>query len=253
MGSDIPVFYSWTGPFMDSVVSFISAYFPIFLVGAVFGTLMNASGAALTIAHFISDKMGEKRAIIAVIIASFLLTYGGISVFVVVFAVLPIARTIFIKSNYPQRLLPSAICAGCLPAYVAPGSAQFINAIPIPVFNTTIYSGLVIGIVGTAVWLLFAVWYMSAKIKNAKIKGEGYGTEVSNDCNLETGKVTLAFIPILIVIIGNAFLTYFFQIDEVVDYYRDFGGVQGTWAILISIAIAIVVTICIYWNTFKSD
>ncbi|HFO2954990.1 TPA: GntP family permease, partial [Escherichia coli] len=101
MGSDIPVFYSWTGPFMDSVVSFISAYFPIFLVGAVFGTLMNASGAALTIAHFISDKMGEKRAIIAVIIASFLLTYGGISVFVVVFAVLPIARTIFIKSNYP--------------------------------------------------------------------------------------------------------------------------------------------------------
>ncbi|EER8078555.1 GntP family permease [Escherichia coli] len=253
MGSDIPVFYSWTGPFMDSVVSFISAYFPIFLVGAVFGTLMNASGAALTIAHFISDKMGEKRAIIAVIIASFLLTYGGISVFVVVFAVLPIARTIFIKSNYPQRLLPSAICAGCLPAYVAPGSAQFINAIPIPVFNTTIYSGLVIGIVGTAVWLLFAVWYMSAKIKNAKIKGEGYGTEVSNDCNLETGKVTLAFIPILIVIIGNAFLTYFFQIDEVVDYYRDFGGIQGTWAILISIAIAIVVTICIYWNTFKSD
>lgn len=96
-------------------------------------------------------------------------------------------------------------------------------------FNTTIYSGLVIGIVGTAVWLLFAVWYMSAKIKNAKIKGEGYGTEVSNDCNLETGKVTLAFIPILIVIIGNAFLTYFSRltkwliITEILEVFREHG------------------------------
>ena len=65
LGSEIPVLYSWTGPFMQSVVGFVAAYFPIFLVGAIFGTLMNASGAALTIAQFISQAMGPQKAILA--------------------------------------------------------------------------------------------------------------------------------------------------------------------------------------------
>lgn len=246
LGSDIPVLSSWTGPFMQSVVGFVAAYFPIFLVGAIFGTLMNASGAALTIAQFISQVMGPKRAILAVILASFLLTFGGVSVFVVVFAVLPIARTIFINSNYPRRLLPSAICAGCLPAYVAPGSAQFINTIPIPIFKTTIYSGMGIGILGTLIWLVIGVWYMTYLVQRAKSRGEGYGEETDGEKIVTQGNILVALTPILIVIIGNIFFTHYFQLEHVIQHYAGFGGVQGIWSITISLCIAIVVTLLLY-------
>lgn len=246
LGSEIPVIYSWTGPFMQSVVGFVAAYFPIFLVGAIFGTLMNASGAALTIAQFISQAMGPQKAILAVILASFLLTYGGVSVFVVVFAVLPIARTIFINSNYPRRLLPSAICAGCLPAYVAPGSAQFINTIPIPIFKTTIYSGMDIGIIGTLVWLIIGVWYMTRLVRQAKSQGEGYGEGQEGEKTIAQGNILVAMTPIAIVIFGNILLTQYFELDHVIQHYASVGGIQGIWAITVSLCIAIVVTLVLY-------
>ncbi|HBT4573103.1 TPA: GntP family permease [Klebsiella pneumoniae] len=246
LGSDIPVLYSWTGPFMQSVVGFVAAYFPIFLVGAIFGTLMNASGAALTIAQFISQIMGPKKAILAVILASFLLTYGGVSVFVVVFAVLPIARTIFINSDYPRRLLPSAICAGCLPAYVSPGSAQFINTIPIPIFKTTIYSGMDVGIIGTIVWLVIGVWYMTRLVKRAKDKGEGYGEGQESEKLSSQGNIFVAITPVAIVIVGNILLTKYFELDYVINHYAGFGGVQGIWAITVSLCVAIIVTLFLY-------
>lgn len=248
LGSDIPVLYSWTGPFMESVVGFVAEYFPIFLVGAIFGTLMNVSGAAITIAQFISELMGPKKAILAVILASFLLTYGGISVFVVVFAVLPIARTIFINSDYPRRLLPSAICAGCLPAYVAPGSAQFINTIPIPIFKTTIYSGLDVGLIGTIIWMGIGIWYMSSLVRNAQKSGEGYGEGGEIKDTYTQGNIFVAMTPILIVIIGNVLLTQYFQLKHVTDSYTEFGGIKGTWAIIISICIAIIATLILYYK-----
>jgi len=246
LGSDIPVLYSWTGPFMDSVVGFVAAYFPIFLVGAIFGTLMNASGAALTIAQFISQAMGPQKAILAVILASFLLTFGGVSVFVVVFAVLPIARTIFINSDYPRRLLPSAICAGCLPAYVAPGSAQFINTIPIPIFKTTIYSGMGIGILGTLIWLVVGIWYMTHLVQRAKNKGEGYGGEKNNEEVASRGNILVAITPITIVIVGNILLTKYFEMEHIIQYYSGFDGIKGIWPITISLCIAIVTTLVLY-------
>lgn len=254
-GTHLPVMESWTEPFMASAAGFVKAYFPVFLVGAIFGAVMNASGAALIVAKFISEKMGEERAMLAVIVASFFLTYGGISVFVVVFAVLPIAEAIFVRSQFPRHILPSAICAGALPAYVAPGSAQFINTIPIVNFGTNIYSGMVIGTIGVVIWLVLGIIYMNRLVKKAKENGEGYGEctkyaeEKSDDVE---GSTVLAFAPIALVVIGNFLLTKYYESPSAVEYYSQFSGVNGTWAIIISLTLATLFAIAVHWKQFSN-
>lgn len=253
-GSDLPIMEAWTEPFMEGAAGFVKAYFPVFLVGAIFGAVMNASGAALVVAKFISEKMGEERAMLAVIVASFLLTYGGISVFVVVFAVLPIAEAIFVRSQFPRHMLPSAICAGALPAYVAPGSAQFINTIPIVNFGTNIYSGMVIGAIGVVIWLFLGVIYMSGLIKKAKANGEGYGVildDSNKDSNVE-GNAFLAFAPIGFVVVGNFLLTKYYESEAAAEYYAQYSGVNGTWAIIISLTAATLFAIVLHWNNFSN-
>ena len=89
MSGEIPALYALSSVFMPAAAGYIKAYFPVFLAGAVFGKLMGVTGAATSIAHFISEKFGKKHAIAAVIVATSLLTYGGVSLFVVVFAIYP--------------------------------------------------------------------------------------------------------------------------------------------------------------------
>lgn len=246
--ADVPIMEAWTGPFMVGTAGFVKAYFPVFLVGAIFGAVMNASGAALVIAKFISEKMGKERAMLAVIVASFLLTYGGISVFVVVFAVLPIAEAIFVRNQFPRHILPSAISAGALPAYVAPGSAQFINTIPIVSFNTNIYSGAMIGTIGVAIWLVLGVMYMNRLVIKAKDNGEGYGAEIKNQHVDINGNAALAFAPIVLVVVGNFMLTKFYETPSTIEFYSKFSGVNGTWAIIISLTLATLLAVAIHWK-----
>lgn len=251
--TDLPLMPAWTGPFMEATAGFVAAYFPVFLVGAIFGTVMSATGAAIVIAHYISNKLGSKHAMFAVIFASFILTYGGISVFVVVFAMLPIANSIFIRNNIPRHLIPSAICAGGLSAYVAPGSAQFLNTIPILTLNTTIYSGALVGTIGVVIWFFLAVKHMNYLVKKAKEKGEGYGDIVDHvEQDEEQGSVLFAFLPILLVIVGNIGLTYYFSQQNVIDYYLEYGGTNGIWPITISIFFAIILAILLHWKKFKN-
>ncbi|RIQ14520.1 hypothetical protein, partial [Salmonella enterica] len=136
--------------------------------------------------------------------------------------------------------------AGCLPAYVAPGSAQFINTIPIPVFKTTIYSGMDIGIIGTLVWLVIGVWYMTRLVRQAKSKGEGYGEGLEGEKITAQGSILVAMTPVAIVIFGNILLTQYFELDHVILHYASVGGIQGIWPITVSLCIAIVVTLVLY-------
>lgn len=107
---------SYTQIFMVSLGGFVIAYFPLFLLGAVFGKLMEASGAAHIIAQGIAAALGERRAILAVVLACAVLTYGGVSLFVVAFAVYPIAQALFRRADIPRRLMPATIALGALPS-----------------------------------------------------------------------------------------------------------------------------------------
>jgi H+/gluconate symporter-like permease len=114
---------------------------------------MGVTGAATSIANYVADKFGEKRAITAVVVATALLTYGGVSLFVVVFAMYPIGATLFRRANVPKRLLPGAIALGAFTFTMTalPGSPQYLNTMPTVYFGTDIYAGPVLGIIAASI------------------------------------------------------------------------------------------------------
>ena len=107
-----PVLASYTQVFMPALGGFVVAFFPLFLLGAVFGKLMEASGSALVIAQAIVQRLGAQRAILSIVLACAVLTYGGVSLFVVAFAVYPIAAALFREADLPKRLIPGTIALG---------------------------------------------------------------------------------------------------------------------------------------------
>ncbi|MFM7864257.1 MAG: GntP family permease, partial [Planctomycetaceae bacterium] len=127
-----PLLAGYTQVFMPGVGRFIAQYFPLFLLGAVFGRLMEASGAARRIAVFITELLGTERAVLAVVLTCVVLTGGGVSLFVVVFAVQPIADYLFRRADVPRRLIPAAIALGSFTFTMTalPGTVQLPNLIP---------------------------------------------------------------------------------------------------------------------------
>ncbi|HRP97979.1 MAG TPA: GntP family permease, partial [Rhodocyclaceae bacterium] len=107
-----PLLATYTQLFMSSAGGFIVQYFPLFLLGAIFGKLVEDSGAAEAIARGIVGRLGGHRAILAVVLACAVLTYGGVSLFVVAFAVFPIAAALFRQAGIPKRLIPATIALG---------------------------------------------------------------------------------------------------------------------------------------------
>src|SRR4029077_1250925 len=80
-----PLLAHWTQTFMTSAAGFLAQFFPLFLLGAIFGKLMDDSGSVQTIARFMTEKLGPKRAMLAVVLAGAMVTYGGVSLFVAFF------------------------------------------------------------------------------------------------------------------------------------------------------------------------
>jgi len=248
---EIPALSAWTSFFMPAAASYLQKYFPVFLTGAIFGKLMGASGAARAIAHFIADKAGKKRAIAAVITATGLLVYGGVSLFVVVFAVYPIGAMLFREGDIPKRLLPAAIATGAFTFAMTalPGTPQYINTMPIPYFGTDIYAAPILGLVGALVMFLGSITWLNFRANKMKATGMGYGDHPNENLNLE-GDIPsfgLSIIPVVVVFIINFFLTnFYFKMPSVVAKYEAFGGVNGIWSVVIALSVAIVLCLVMF-------
>ena len=134
-----PMLAHWTQTFMGSAARFIMQFFPIFLLGALFGKLMEDSGSVSAIASFMSDHLGPRRAVLAVVLAGALVTYGGVSLFVAFFVLAPMAHALFRMAAIPRRLMPAAIALGTSTFTMSalPGTPAIQNAIPMPFFGTT--------------------------------------------------------------------------------------------------------------------
>ena len=132
IGGDTRLLATYTQIFMTSLGGFVAQYFPLFLLGAIFGRLMSDSGSAATIARWIVTKLGPSHALMAIVLACGILTYGGVSVFVVVFASYPVAVALFREAGTPKRLIPGAILLGGATFTLAgiPGTPSIQNAIP---------------------------------------------------------------------------------------------------------------------------
>jgi H+/gluconate symporter-like permease len=98
--------------FMGSAARFLAQFFPLFLLGAVFGKLMEDSGSVSAVADFMTHALGERRVMLAVVLAGALVTFGGVSLFVAFFVLAPMAHALFRAAAVPRRLMPAAIALG---------------------------------------------------------------------------------------------------------------------------------------------
>ena len=137
--ANAPLLGLYTQVFMSSAGGFVISFFPLFLLGAIFGRLMDDSGAAKAIAQGLVARLGGGQAILAVVLACAILTYGGVSLFVVAFAIYPIAANLFREADIPKRLIPATIALGAFTFTMTalPGTPAIQNAIPMPFFGTT--------------------------------------------------------------------------------------------------------------------
>ncbi|MEO1292457.1 MAG: GntP family permease [Pseudomonadota bacterium] len=173
-----PLLATYTQVFMPALGGFIVAYLPLFLLGAIFGRLMDASGFARTIADAVVATLGPERAILATVFACAVLTYGGVSLFVVAFAVYPIADQLFRTGGVPKRLLPAAIALGAFTFTMTalPGTPAIQNAIPMPFFGTTPFAAPGIGLITGAIMAVGGWLWLSRQASSAQERGEGYST-----------------------------------------------------------------------------
>ena len=134
-----PLLAHWTQTFMGSAAGFFAQFFPLFLLGALFGKLMDDSGSVSAIAQFMTDKLGAGRSVLAVVLAGALVTYGGVSLFVAMFVIAPMGQALFRSANIPNRLLAPAVALGTTTFTMTamPGTPAIQNAIPMPFFGTT--------------------------------------------------------------------------------------------------------------------
>ena len=177
----LPLLATYTQVFMPALGKYAITYFPLFLLGAIFGKLMDDSGAARAIAHFIVDKLGERRAILAIVLSCGILTYGGVSLFVVAFAVFPIAAALFREADVPKRLIPASIALGSFTFTMValPGTPAIQNAIPAPFFGTDAFAAPGLGIIAGVIMFLGGVGWLSFRASRLKAAGEGYLDEES--------------------------------------------------------------------------
>lgn len=178
-----PLLAHWTQTFMGSAGQFIAQFFPIFLLGALFGKLMDDSGSVHAIAHFMSSKLGHRRAILAVVLAGALVTYGGVSLFVAFFVLAPMARELFRVANIPHRLMPAAISLGTSTFTMSamPGTPAIQNTIPMAFFGTTPFAAPGLGFIAAGIMLVFGLWWLRRAEASARKSGEGYGSDAELD------------------------------------------------------------------------
>ncbi|MGM4887702.1 GntP family permease [Tardiphaga sp. 604_B6_N1_1] len=176
-----PLLANWTQTFMGSAAQFLAQFFPIFLLGAVFGKLMDDSGAVTAVANFITRRLGERRVILAVVLSGALVTYGGVSLFVAFFVIVPMAQSLFRAAGIPRRLVPATVILGTSTFTMSalPGTPSIQNAIPMPFFGTTPFAAPGLGMIASLIMLSIGLWWLLRAEKAARQANEGYGEELS--------------------------------------------------------------------------
>ena len=279
-----PLLAHWTQTFMASGAQFVMQFFPIFLLGALFGKLMEDSGSVSAIATFMTKSLGAKRAVLAVVLAGAVVTYGGVSLFVAFFVLAPMAHAVFRAAAIPKRLMPAAIALGTstFTMSMLPGTPAIQNAIPMPFFGTTPFAAPGLGVIASVITVGFGLWWLSFAELRARRKGEGYGADVDlmdsakdeivrerattsgafdpaeivhGDQSQAAPPITLAVLPLFVVVAVNLLMSLFIlpRIDASYLYDPAWGSttlsaVGGVWAVVSALAVAIAVLLAINFS-----
>jgi H+/gluconate symporter-like permease len=190
--------------YMSGFTGFITSWYLMFLIGAIFGKLMEDSGAADSVSKWIVEKIGMKNAALAIVIACAVLTYGGVSLFVVAFSVYPMAISLFREANLPRRFIPAALGFGSTTfTMTSAGSPEIQNWIPIPYLHTTPYAGWEVSLVVAVFMMIFGYWWLKRMIMKAVQKGERFvSRETDNrDVRENLPHPIVSMIPLLVVLV----------------------------------------------------
>jgi H+/gluconate symporter-like permease len=280
-----PLLAHWTQTFMASAAQFVMQFFPIFLLGALFGKLMEDSGSVTSIAKFMTERLGPERAVLAVVLAGAIVTYGGVSLFVAFFVLAPMAHQLFRSAAIPRRLMPAAIALGTTTFTMSalPGTPAIQNAIPMPFFGTTPFAAPGLGIIAAIVMFGFGMWWLGRAERSARARGEGYGDaapgagdaehaaedlvvrerattastfdppEATHGRPSEEGPpIALAAAPLIIVVAVNLLMSFVVlpRMDASFLAHPEWGAtslaaVGGVWAVVTALFAAIVVLIAL--------
>ena len=174
---------TYTAIFLDKMVIFIKLYFPVFLLGAIFGKVIELSGNSKSISAAVIRMVGQKRAMLVIVLVCALLTYGGVSLNVVVFAVYPFAAEMFRQGNIPKRLIPGTIALGAFTFTMdsLPGSPQVQNIIPTTFFKTDTWAAPWLGTIGGLFIFVLGMLYLESRRRAAVRAQEGYGVNHINE------------------------------------------------------------------------
>lgn len=266
--SGMDLIATYTHVFMPNLANYLKTYFPVFMLGAVFGKIMEDSGSAKAIAHAIAKGLGKSQAILAVVLSCAVLTYGGVSLFVVAFAVYPIAAHLFREAGIPKRLVPGSIALGSFTFTMTalPGTPQIQNAIPMTFFKTTIFAAPILGIISAIIMFVLGVLWLQGRAKRAMAKGEGYGEHPQEQIKqFDTSNLPalgIAVLPILLVLVVNYILSNFVYtafaagsssafVTNVATWFKekpflgDYNGTRGNWTLIMSLVLGIIFTILV--------
>ena len=253
-----PVLATYTQVFMTSLGRYVVLFFPIFMLGAIFGKMMADSGASTTIALTIIRRFGARHAITAVTLACGLLTYGGVSLFVVAFAIYPIAAALFREARIPKRLIAGSIALGSFTFTMTalPGTPAIQNAIPTRFFGTTTFAAPGLGLIAAAIMLGGGLAWLIWRQRVAQAAGEGYGDHKETLQSFEAGErpgFLLAVLPIIVVIGLNALfsLIIFPRMDLAYLAQQAYGNAQpaaviGTWALIVALVGAVLTVLVLH-------
>ncbi len=200
---------AFTNLFMVKMVGFAQLYFPVFLLGAVFGKVIELSGFAKSIVATIIRVVGKDQAILAIVLVCAVLTYGGVSLFVVVFAAYPFAAELFRAGDIPKRLIPGTIALGAFSFTMdsLPFTPQIQNIIPTSYFKTTTGAAPILGIVGAVFIFVCGMSYLEWQKRIARARGEGYGEgHINEPAAIDTTHLPspwIAFLPLIVVFALN--------------------------------------------------
>ncbi len=267
MSGDLPVLATYTQVFMKALGGYVILYFPLFLLGAIFGKVMADSGSARVIAERIVEGVGAHRAITAVVLACGVLTFGGVSLFVVAFAIYPIANSLFRQADIPKRLLPAAIALGSFTFTMTalPGTPAIQNAIPMPYFGTNAFAAPVLGTLAGLIMLIGGILWLNGRSAAAKARSEGYGehkvmtADAALPDDVQLPVFALAIAPVVLVIALNAAFTYLVFPNMDAGYLAEdkYGAtslksVAGIWAIIVALVSSIILVIAANWKRFEN-
>src|SRR4029077_141511 len=241
-------------------------------------------GSVEVIARFMTQKLGKGRALLAVVLAGAIVTYGGFSLVVAIVVIVPMAQVLFRTADIPLRLMPATIALGTMTFTMSalPGTPALQNAIPMPFFGTTPFAAPGLGIIAAAIMLAFGLWWLGRAENAARRAGEGYGAHARAETAVDDpacrerpqtaskfdppeishGHIAaappgalIALLPLVVVILVNLAMSVFVlpRLDTSVLAEGRCGttslsAVGGVWSVVVALLAAIVTLIALNYR-----